>query len=166
MEKRGLPIRKDKTIEFSVAEKWMDDNAERDAQFREPRAREKEAQAAVEKVNGHGLLDRRSKSAGERYFLARAEKEEALASKAALDLRERAGELVPRAVMQKAAFKSYRAVRDAFLGIPDRVAAQCAAEGDARKVHGILTGEIRQVLGTIGRGEEGQADEGREDKAA
>jgi hypothetical protein len=48
--------------------------------------------------------------------------------------------------VQVAAFTKGRTARDNLLNIPDRLAAQLAAESDADKVHQILTGEIRKAL--------------------
>jgi len=44
------------------------------------------------------------------------------------------------------AFNSARIVRDGLLNIPDRIAAEVAAETDAGRVHGLLEDEIRKAL--------------------
>ena len=68
------------------------------------------------------------------------------ATRAALELRARQGELVPVADVQVAAFNRARIVRDGMLNIPDRVAAVLAAESDEGKVHALLSAEIRTAL--------------------
>ncbi len=47
--------------------------------------------------------------------------------------------------IEAVAFRA-RVVRDSLLDIPDRLAAVLAAESDSRKVHALLSAEIRQAL--------------------
>lgn len=63
-----------------------------------------------------------------------------------LDLKRDRGEVVPVAQVERDGFKAGRVVRDAFLNIADRIAADLAAETDRARVHDILTREIRGVL--------------------
>jgi len=57
-----------------------------------------------------------------------------------------AGRYVDADEVKVAAFNKARVVRDALLGIPDRVATVLAAESDARKAHATIAAEIRQAL--------------------
>jgi hypothetical protein len=80
------------------------------------------------------------------YFRARAIRENYLARLAKIEFEEKTAKLISRDEVQVAAFTKARTVRDNLLNIPDRLAAMLAAEGDADKVHQILTGEIRKAL--------------------
>ena len=51
------------------------------------------------------------------------------------------------------AFKMARLTRDAMLAIPDRLAAEIAAETDTFKVHTRITEEIRKALESLGENE-------------
>jgi len=65
---------------------------------------------------------------------------------AKLELDERSGKLVPAEKVKNSAFKAARAVRDAILNIPDRLAAELAAQTDAAAIHARLSTELRDVL--------------------
>ncbi len=80
------------------------------------------------------------------YARARAVRENYLARLAKIEYEERLGKLVSRDEVQVAAFNRFRTFRDGMLNIPDRVAAVLAAENDPRKVHEVLTTEIRKAL--------------------
>jgi len=80
------------------------------------------------------------------YFRARAIRENYLARLAKIEFEEKTAMLISRDEVLVAAFTKARTVRDNLLNIPDRLAATLAAEGDADKVHQILTGEIRKAL--------------------
>jgi phage terminase Nu1 subunit (DNA packaging protein) len=56
------------------------------------------------------------------------------------------GKLYDRSAAKREAFECARTVRDSMLNIPDRVAAQLAAETDPARVFAILEGEIRKAL--------------------
>lgn len=62
------------------------------------------------------------------------------------------GELVVGVEVERKAFELARAVRDQMTGIPDRVSGMLAACGDARKVHQVLSEEIRIALGALTNG--------------
>jgi hypothetical protein len=92
---------------------------------------------------------------GPSYAQSRAIREAYLARLAKIEYEERTGKLISRDEVQVAAFNRFRVFRDNMLNIPDRMAAMLAAESDARKVHELLTGEIRKALhefadGTVG----------------
>jgi hypothetical protein len=76
------------------------------------------------------------------YFGHRSRHEAAKAEMAELELAERRGELVNAAAVERAAFEQARAARDRLMAIPDRLAAELAAETDARRVHEKITAEI------------------------
>jgi hypothetical protein len=80
------------------------------------------------------------------YAEARAQHERFKARLAELELEQREGKLVEAEAAKKEAFRIARLVRDAMLNIPDRVAAELAAEGNQFKVHQRLTQEIRRAL--------------------
>jgi phage terminase Nu1 subunit (DNA packaging protein) len=88
------------------------------------------------------------------YIAGRARKETALAELRELELRRQKGELVPQASVDKEAFETGRIVRDALLRMPDRLAGLFAAETDPRKIHALMTKEIRQVLEALSQPEE------------
>jgi phage terminase Nu1 subunit (DNA packaging protein) len=56
------------------------------------------------------------------------------------------GRLVPAETARREAFDCARAVRDAVLNVPDRVAAELAAETDPDRVHARLDDELRKAL--------------------
>jgi hypothetical protein len=82
------------------------------------------------------------------YSRARAIREYYQASLAKIDYEQKVGKLLPKDEVQAAAFNTYRQFREQLLNIPDRVAAIIAAETgmDTRKVHEILTAEVRHAL--------------------
>lgn len=83
---------------------------------------------------------------GLEYSKARAVRESYLARLTKIDFEERSGKLVSRDEVQVAAFDKYRQFRDRMLNIPDRLAAEAAAESDASRVHELMTSEIRKAL--------------------
>ena len=77
---------------------------------------------------------------------AKARKEDYLAKIRELDYLERMGKLVDAKVVEDAAFQKAREIRDAFLIIPDRIAAILAKESDPARCHEIMTKEIEAIL--------------------
>lgn len=71
---------------------------------------------------------------------------------ARMEAEQRAGELVAAADVRAAAFATARAVRDALLALPNRMAPQLAATADAREVHRLLTAEITLALRSLADG--------------
>jgi hypothetical protein len=65
-----------------------------------------------------------------------------------LELRARAqaGRLLPADAVEAAAFARARAVRDALLALPDRLAPLLAAEPDPARCHDLLSADIHTVL--------------------
>jgi phage terminase Nu1 subunit (DNA packaging protein) len=66
-----------------------------------------------------------------------------------LKLRVAKGELVEAAAVERDEFTIARTVRDAILGVPDRVAAAIAAATKTDEVHQILSEELRSALGAL-----------------
>lgn len=83
---------------------------------------------------------------------SRARKEHFQAELAGLQLSQQRGELVSAEEVRKAAFQTGRAVRDALLSIPDRLAAQLAGTSDVRLCHNLLTEELRVALRALADG--------------
>ena len=77
---------------------------------------------------------------------ARALREQYAAERERLKLEQEAGLLIEAAEVKAAWFAALRTVRERLLNVPDRLAQQLAAEGDAAQVHAALLQEIRFVL--------------------
>ena len=80
---------------------------------------------------------------------SRAKSEHFRAELARLDLEVKEEQLVEVSRVQREAFSSARAVRDALSNIPDRVSNQMAAETDPVVIHQTLTEEIRKALESL-----------------
>lgn len=83
---------------------------------------------------------------------SRARREHYAAEKARLEALQGRGELITAADVKKEAFSLARAVRDALMTIPDRLAPELAACTDARQVHQLLSDEIRVALRGLSNG--------------
>lgn len=83
----------------------------------------------------------------------RAKREEFQARITELKFREMAGELVNAEEVRQEAFRIARQTREAVLSVPDRVAAQIAAEQNPQAVHEILTTELTKALEAIADGD-------------
>jgi len=68
-----------------------------------------------------------------------------------LDYEMKQGTLMPRRQVDIQTFNVYRVVRDGMLNIPDRIAAQLAAESDATVIYDVLTREITAALDTVSK---------------
>ncbi len=101
---------------------------------------------AVVRAPAPDLSDPPRLETGVEYHRARAVRENYMARLAKIEFEERTGKVVNRDEVQVAAFNRFRAFRDGMLNIPDRLAAVLAAEGDAARVHELLTTEIRKAL--------------------
>lgn len=82
----------------------------------------------------------------ETFMQAKTRREITNANMAALELAEKEGLLVPKADVDREAFRVARTVRDSLLNIPDRTAAELAAETNQFRVHERLKNEIRRAL--------------------
>lgn len=100
------------------------------------------------------------------YFEARAKREQFQAKQAELQYLEAIGQLVPKAELQQAAFRRYRAIRDKLLNIPDRLGAILAAETDPHRVHSLLGKEIQQVLHELSDDARAEAARGAAERVA
>lgn len=101
---------------------------------------------------GHAPRDEpKSVPAGDRegYFAVKERRERAEADLAELELRERRGELVKKADVEREIFAIQRALRDRLAGIPDRIAPMLAAEADVTRCHAIVAAELRAALGEV-----------------
>jgi hypothetical protein len=78
--------------------------------------------------------------------MARAAREAYNAKLAELNFRERAKQLVDAGTVRARAFENARAVRDAVLGLPNKIGAELAAETDPVKVQNLLILELTRVL--------------------
>lgn len=85
--------------------------------------------------------------------LSRAWKEHWNAEMARLKFEERSGKLVEADHVRRQAFSAARVLRESMLNIPDRLAAQLASETDPRKVHDLLSAEIRKALEAVAAGD-------------
>jgi len=83
------------------------------------------------------------------YATARAVREQYLAQITKIQHDQLAGKLISRDEVAVEQFNEKRIIRDGVLNIADRVAAQLAAETDEKKVHQILTTELRNALNGI-----------------
>lgn len=83
---------------------------------------------------------------------SKAKREQFMAELARLEYEQKAGSLVSAEEVKKEAFKIARIVRDSILNIPDRVAAELAAETNQFRVHKRLTEELRKALEELGNG--------------
>ena len=78
-------------------------------------------------------------------------KETALADLREMEVHRKRGELVEKVKVESEAFRVGRLIRDALMGLPDRLAGVLASESDQHKTHALLTKEIRQILEALCR---------------
>lgn len=83
---------------------------------------------------------------------SRARREHYQAEKARLEALQGRGELIPASDVKRQAFDLGRAIRDALMTIPDRLASELAATTDARETHRLLSDEIRVALRSLSDG--------------
>jgi hypothetical protein len=86
-------------------------------------------------------------------FSSLAEAQRRLAVERARKLRienlQKQGRLIDRSLASSQSFDCARTVRDAILGVPDRIAAELAAETDTGRVHRRLENELRVALASL-----------------
>ncbi len=80
------------------------------------------------------------------FVTARTMREAFRAKMARMEYEEKAGKLTDAAKVRDDAFRAGRMLRDALLGIPDRLADVLAAEEDSLAVRQLLENEIEQAL--------------------
>lgn len=96
-------------------------------------------------------------SAGQRYALARAEREECEAALAALALAEQRKELVRAADITRELARVFSAFREALLQLPARIAPGVAVEPNEAACYRLIDAEVRQALEHLRTAEEGRA---------
>lgn len=74
------------------------------------------------------------------------------AEQAKLLVDQQRGELIPLEQVKREAFALAKAVREALLNVPDRVANQLAGEADPAAVHQLLSDELISALGQLANG--------------
>lgn len=95
---------------------------------------------------GAGQGDDEQPSDNENYWKAKARREALLADLAAIELRKAEGELVELEAVRRGLAEASRMLRDMILAVPDRVAPQAAASGDAAAVQRLMREELRKAL--------------------
>ena len=95
------------------------------------------------------------------YDESRARREAAEAAMAEMREAEMRGELIRVDAVRSALAGVLSATRDAFLGLPDRMATVLAVESDPAAVHQALSGETHRILSTLvaGAARLGKADQ-------
>ncbi len=73
------------------------------------------------------------------------------AKMAKMEYEEKAGKLTDASKVREDAFRAGRIIRDALLGIPDRLADVLAAEQDPRQVRQLLEEELENILRELSR---------------
>lgn len=90
-------------------------------------------------------------TAGLSYFDARTLAQRYKAALLKIELDEKTGRLVEAEAVKAAAFGKARAVRDALLNVPDRIAPILAAEEDPQRISEIMTTELKTALEELAR---------------
>lgn len=83
------------------------------------------------------------------YAASRAAREAYMARLAKLDFEERSGKLIDADQVRAQIFALGRRLRDAFLGLPDRLAPVLTGQTDQARVHQILTEEVMTCLAEL-----------------
>jgi hypothetical protein len=99
---------------------------------------------AAETASELGAPDRLA--AAPDFSKARAAKEIYLARLTRLEFEKRQGNLISRAEVVTATANQFRILRDACFNIPNRIAAQIAAETDPVTVHELLEAELTRIF--------------------
>ena len=86
------------------------------------------------------------------FASARTMREAFRAKMAKMEYEEKAGKLTDASKVRADAFRAGRIIRDALLGIPDRLADILAAEQDPRQVRQLLEEELEMILSDISHG--------------
>ena len=93
-------------------------------------------------------------SSNSKFMQAKTEEMQARASRQQLELLEKAGTLVDREKVEKAAFTLARAAQEGLISIPDRLSSLLAAEDDAAVIHKMISDEVRSVANTLAKNAE------------
>ena len=86
------------------------------------------------------------------FASARTMREAFRAKMAKMEYEEKAGKLTDASKVREDAFRAGRIIRDALLGIPDRLADILAAEQDPRQVRQLLDEELEIILTDMSHG--------------
>lgn len=112
-----------------------------------------EAKAAIEEAKAAGLTvpPRMDAPSVEGVTLSEAKvlKEYWLGKRAELDYKKMSGEVIENREVERQAFETARAVRDAILAIPIRISSILAAQNDPHAIKNILTNELTSALGNL-----------------
>lgn len=108
--------------------------------------REQDAAIAEGSINEDEIDDDGDELAKITGAAARAEKEYWLGQKAKIEYKRLKGEYISVQEVERQAFDTARAVRDAMLAIPPRIAPILASETDQFKIQRVLLEEINQAL--------------------
>lgn len=76
-------------------------------------------------------------------------KQEYEAKMAKLEYDKAISAVIDKAVVDKDAFQNGRIIRDTMMRLPDRLAGVLASESDQKKIHALLTAELRQALESL-----------------
>jgi phage terminase Nu1 subunit (DNA packaging protein) len=102
-------------------------------------------------LKARGVVPADKPNGGARYDLgtlarARIARERATADLAALKLAEQLKLVMPVADVEREVSAMLRGIKDAMLGMPDRLAAVLAAETDEARIHLLLSRELRSAM--------------------
>ncbi len=100
----------------------------------------------------------KSERTGETKNDAETRKEIALANLREREDREKAGELLPAADVERTWGGILRRIKSTLLILPDEIAPRVAAESDVRKCRAIIDREIRDALTSLGEPEDDEAN--------
>ena len=110
--------------------------------------REKSSPPAAKPAKGPALPD----DAIPDMQISRERHEHYKAEQAKLAVDQQRGELIPLEHVKREAFALAKAVREALLNLPDRVANQLAGENDPAAVHQLLSDELTGALAQLADG--------------
>jgi hypothetical protein len=102
---------------------------------------------------GHNIATQPGGADTPSFMESKAKRESFMAELARLEYEEKSGVLVQVDEVKREAFRAARIVRDSMLNIPDRVAAELAAETDPFRIQQRLSAEIRLALTELRLGE-------------
>lgn len=83
------------------------------------------------------------------YRQARTEREQIRRDRERLELDQARGQLIDASEATRLAFTSFRALRDAVLNVPARLAPLCAAETDALRIEHLIEAELTAALSRV-----------------
>lgn len=98
---------------------------------------------------GGGSVDDSLPISPDDYYIARADKEQSLAAMAALELRQKEGELVQLEVARAEFAKATLTVREAMLNLPDLLSPLLTPMTDQREIRALLDKQVREALGVF-----------------